>query len=461
MAAKRTPTSRRAANRRARPRPESAPASSSDRSPLRYQVGFGNEHESEALPGALPLGRRTPQRLPYGLYPEQLSGTAFTAPRASNLRTWLYRIRPSVQRGRFRPAASRSEWRTAPLGSSVTPAQLRWDPIVIPDAPGDFVDGLRTMAVSGNAALQAGIGVHVYVARLSMVDRFFSNADGELLVVPQQGRLRAHTECGVLEVAPGEILLLPRGMVFRIELLDGPSRGYVCENYGQAFRLPERGPAGSEGYANQRDFQAPVAAFEDRAGELTLTVKLAGELHSCAIEHSPLDVVAWSGNYTPYKYELARFNVLGTISYDQPDPSIFTVLTAPSDTPGIANADFVVFLPRWFVANDTFRPPPFHRNAMSEFMGLVRGAYDARPEGFLPGGASLHNCMVPHGPAPDVFERATRAKLEPTYLDGMLALMFETRYLLEPTRFALETPELQPDYPDSWAALASKFTGHR
>jgi homogentisate 1,2-dioxygenase len=437
-----------------------ARAATEPAAPLRYQIGFGNEHESEALPGALPLGRRTPQRVPYDLYAEQLSGTAFTAPRASNLRSWLYRIRPSVKRGRLQPI-DEGWWRTAPLGGRAPAEQLRWEPFAIPDALCDFVAGLRTIAVSGNAALHVGIGVHVYLARESMIERFFYDADGELLVVPQHGRLRVHTECGVLDVAPGEILLLPRGMVFRIVLLDGPSRGYVCENYGQAFRLPERGPAGSEGYANQRDFQAPIAAFEDRDGEFTLTMKLGGRLYAGTIRHSPLDVVAWSGNYTPYKYALERFNVLGTISYDQPDPSIYTVLTSPSDTLGTANADFVVFPPRWFVANDTFRPPPFHRNVMSEFMGLVHGVYDAKPEGFLPGGASLHNCMLPHGPAPEVFERATRAPLEPTYLDDTLAFMFESRYLLEPAPFALETPELQSDYADSWSALKKNFTGEQ
>lgn len=426
---------------------------------LRYQTGFGNEHESEALDGALPVGRRSPQRVPYGLYAEQLSGTSFTAPRASNLRSWLYRIRPSAKRGRYLPIDGRL-LRSAPLDEApAPPAQLRWDPLPIPSEPCDWVDGLTTFAVAGNVHTQAGVGIHVYLATESMVDRFFYDADGELLIVPQEGRLEVHTECGVLHAEPGEIMLLPRGMVFRVVLRDGASRGYVCENYGQAFRLPERGPVGSDGFANQRDFHAPVAAFEDREGDFTLTMKFGGRLHSCSIDHSPLDVVAWSGNYTPYKYELARFNVIGTLSYDQPDPSIYTVLTSPSDTPGTANADFVVFPPRWFVATDTFRPPPFHRNVMSEFMGLVRGVYDAKPEGFLPGGASLHNSMLPHGPAAEVFEHATQANLTPTFLDNTLAIMFESRYVLQPTGFALDSPQLQRDYPDSWSPLAKNFTG--
>jgi homogentisate 1,2-dioxygenase len=426
---------------------------------LGYLHGFGNEHESEALPGALPVGRRSPQQPAYGLYAEQLSGTAFTAPRAANLRSWLYRIRPSVRHGKFAPIDARLV-RSGPLDEIATPAaQLRWDPFPIPSDAGDWVDGLVTLAANGNVRMQAGIAIHVYLANRSMTERYFYDADGDLLIVPQLGRLRLHTECGILDVAPGEIGLVPRGMVFRVVLLDGPSRGYVCENYGQAFRLPERGPVGSDGYANQRDFMAPVAAYEDREGEFDLLTKFGGRMFAARIDHSPLDVVAWWGNYTPYRYDLARFNVIGTVSYDHPDPSIYTVLTSPSDTPGAANADFVIFPPRWQVATNTFRPPPYHRNVMSEFMGLVHGVYEAKPDGFMPGGASLHNCMLPHGPAADVFESASRAPLEPKYLDATLAFMFESRYLIQPTLFALEAAQLQSDYADCWSALKKHFRG--
>ena len=424
-----------------------------------YQHGFGNEHESEALPGALPVGRRSPQRLAYGLYAEQLSGTSFTAPRAANLRSWLYRIRPSVARGAFEPVDA-GLIRTGPVDEAPAPAaQLRWDPFPIPDDAGDWVDGLVTFAANGDARLQAGAGIHMYCARRSMTERFFFDADGELLIVPQTGRLRLHTECGVLDAGPGEVALVPRGMVFRVVLLDGPARGYVCENYGQALRLPERGPVGSDGYANQRDFMAPVAAYEDREGSFEIAAKIGGRLYAARVGHSPLDVVAWWGNYAPYRYDLARFNVIGTISFDHPDPSIYTVLTSPSDTPGTANVDFVIFPPRWQVATDTFRPPPYHRNVMSEFMGLIRGAYEARPEGFLPGGASLHNCMLAHGPAAEVFAAASSAALEPKYLSDTLAFMFESRYVIQPTRFALEAPQLQRDYAASWSGLAKMFTG--
>lgn len=428
---------------------------------LRYLHGFGNEHESEALPGALPVGRRSPQRPAYGLYAEQLSGTSFTAPRAANLRSWLYRIRPSVRHETFRPLDA-AMLRSAPLDEGFPPAaQLRWDPFPIPGDAGDFVDGLTTLAANGNARMQVGMAAHLYLARRSMQARFFFDADGELLLVPQTGRLRLHTECGTLDVSPGEIALVPRGMVFRVVLLEEAARGYVCENYGQAFRLPERGPVGSDGFANQRDFMAPVAAYEDREGEFELVAKFGGRLFAAAIGHSPLDVVAWWGNYAPYRYDLARFNVIGTVSYDHPDPSIFTVLSAPSDTPGTANVDFVIFPPRWQVASDTFRPPPYHRNVMSELMGLVHGEYEARPEGFLPGGVSLHNCMLAHGPAADVFEAASHARLEPKRLGESLAFMFESRYPIEPTRFALESPQLQKDYADCWRGLRKHFTGER
>lgn len=426
-----------------------------------YLHGFGNEHESEALPGALPIGRRSPQRPAYGLYAEQLSGTAFTAPRASNLRTWFYRIRPSARRSGLEPV-SHASWQTAPLAEIATPpVQLRWSPFPIPEGDADFIDGLTTLAANGNADLQVGIGIHVYRCNRSMGRRYVLNADADMLIVPQQGALRVHTECGVLEGNPGEMVLVPRGIVFRIDLLDEAGRGYVCENYGAAFRLPERGPVGSDGFANQRDFMVPTAAYEDDENDCRLTVKFGGRFSEAEIGYSPLDVVAWWGNYTPYKYDLARFNTIGTISYDHPDPSIYTVLSAPSDTPGVANCDFVIFPPRWLVAEDTFRPPPFHRNVMSEFMGLITGVYDGKPGpgGFEPGGASLHNSMIPHGPDSEAHARATAAELAPRHLDDTLAFMFESRYVIHPTRWALESPQLQGNYQECWSGLEKKFTG--
>jgi homogentisate 1,2-dioxygenase len=430
---------------------------------LRYQSGFGSEFATEALEGALPIGRNSPQRPAYGLYAEQLSGTAFTAPRHANRRSWLYRIRPAVVPGAFEPFPQ-PLLATAPFDVAQTsPTPMRWDPFPAPQAPTDFVDGLATIAGNGNAAVQVGMGIHVYACNRPMRDRYFYDADGELLIVPQQGGLRIATELGVLHVEPGEIALVPRGVRFGVELRDvhAPARGYICENYGALLRLPELGPIGANGLANPRDFLAPVAAYDEREGEFELVAKFGGRLWRTSLDHSPLDVVAWHGNYAPYKYDLARFNAINTVSFDHPDPSIFTVLTSPSDTAGTANADFVVFPPRWMVAEDTFRPAWFHRNVMSEYMGLIRGVYDAKAEGFAPGGGSLHNAMSGHGPDAATFERASQADLAPRKIDGTLAFMFESRYVIHPTPYALACPQLQSDYPACWRGLAKRFRGQR
>ena len=423
-----------------------------------YQRGFGNQFVSEAIAGAVPQGQNNPQRAPLGLYAELLSGSAFTAPRAENRRTWLYRIRPSVTHQPFRRGDD-GALRSGPFETAPPPNQLRWSPFPLPLEPTDFFDGLITLCGAGDAGMHAGMAAHVYCANRSMVDRVFSNADGEMLIVPQSGRLRLFTELGVLAIAPGEIAVLPRGMRVRIELPDGPSRGYVCENYGAMFRLPELGPIGSNGLANARDFLAPVAAYEDVDRPTEWVNKFGGHLWRAALDHSPLDVVGWHGNLVPYKYDTANFMTIGTVSFDHPDPSIFTVLTAPSDTPGTANVDFVIFPPRWMVAEHTFRPPWFHRNVMSEFMGLVHGVYDAKSEGFAAGGASLHNCMSPHGPDAETFERASKTDLTPHKIDNTLAFMFETRYLLRPTALALASPHLQADYAQCWQGLRNHFSG--
>jgi homogentisate 1,2-dioxygenase len=420
--------------------------------------GFGNEHSSEAVPGAIPEGRFSPQKPPLGLYAEKFSATAFTAPRADNRRTWFYRILPSVTHGAY-TSCGRGHWTTLPADFRPAPNQLRWDPLTIPDDAGDFVEGMFTLAGCGDLASQTGMAAHVYLARRSMERRFFHDADGELLILPQQGRLCLHTECGPLEVAPGEMALIPRGIKFRVELLDGQARGYVCENFGAAFRLPERGPVGSDGFANARDFSVPRAAFDTRQGDFELLVKFGGQMFSAHMDHSPLDVVGWLGTCYPVKYPLTRFNTMNTVSYDHPDPSIFTVLTAPSDTPGVANADFVIFPPRWMVADDTFRPPWFHRNVMSEFMGLIEGQYDARGRGFEPGGASLHPSMSAHGPEVGAHAAASAAALEPRKLEHGLAFMFESRYALAPTAQALALPALQTDYLACWRGFQREFSG--
>jgi homogentisate 1,2-dioxygenase len=442
------------------PRPIEAEAGSAPcpRPVLRYQSGFRNEHASEAIAGALPVGQNSPQRPPLGLYAEQISGTAFTAPRAENLRTWMYRIRPSAMHPAFR-RIDNGLWRSTPFSEVETPVnRLRWDPFPVPDAPVDFVDGLLTLAGNGDLAMQAGVAVHVYRVNRSMERRYLSDSDGELMFVPQQGALLLATELGRLLVAPGEIAVVPRGMKFRVELPDGPARGWVCENYGPAFRLPELGPIGANGLASPRDFQAPVAAYEDRDGPAQVVVKFMGNLWAADFDHSPLDVVAWHGTLAPYRYDLARFMAINTVSVDHADPSIFTVMTSPSGTPGVASCDFVIFPPRWSVAEHTFRPPWFHRNVMSELVGLVRGVYDAKAEWFVPGCVSLHNCMAAHGPDVTSFERASAVDLVPHYIADTLAFMWESRYVYRPTRAALEAPQLQKSYDAVWSGFRKQFS---
>jgi homogentisate 1,2-dioxygenase len=430
---------------------------------MEYQSGFGNSFETEAVPGTLPVGRNSPQRVAHGLYAEQLSGTAFTAPRSENRRSWLYRIRPAAMHGAFMPFDQprfHSDFGDGP----VTPDQLRWDPLPMPVAPAsaDFVEGLYTMAGNGSPAAMHGVGIHMYAANRDMQGRYFYDADGELLIVPQQGRLRIATELGVLEVEPQQIALVPRGVRFAVSLPDGSARGYVCENFGAQLRLPDLGPIGSNGLANPRDFLVPVAAYEEREGDFELVAKFQGHLWRAGIGHSPLDVVGWHGNYAPCKYDLRRFNAIGSISFDHPDPSIFLVLTSPSDTPGVGNLDFAIFPPRWLVAQDTFRPPWFHRNVASEFMGLVHGAYDAKAEGFAPGGASLHNCMTGHGPDAATFEKASGADLsKPDVITDTMAFMFETRAVIRPTRQALDAAHRQRDYQACWTGLKKHFAAPR
>lgn len=418
-----------------------------------YLTGFGNHFATEAAPGALPQGQNSPQKTPMGLYAEQLSGTAFTAPRAENRRSWLYRLRPSAQHGPY-VAFDQGRVRSGPFDETPpNPNRMRWDPLPIPETATDWVEGLVTYGGAGDPDAGAGAGIHLYVANRSMTDRVFYDADGELLIVPQQGAHRFVTEMGVIEAQTGHIVLIPRGVRFRVEI-DGPVRGYVCENYGSPFRLPDLGPIGANGLANPRDFETPVAAYEDVDRPTQCVQKYGGRLWATTFDHSPLDVAAWHGNLAPCRYNTARFNTINTVSYDHPDPSIFTVLTSPSETPGTANIDFVIFPPRWMVAEHTFRPPWFHRNVMSEFMGLVTGAYDAKAGGFAPGGASLHNRMSGHGPDQASYEGAINAELKPHKITDTLAFMFETRAPIRITKWASESPQMQLDYDDVWSGFA-------
>lgn len=428
-----------------------------------YMPGFGNDFETEALPGALPQGQNSPQKCNYGLYAEQLSGTAFTAPRGQNERTWCYRIRPSVKHtGRF-AEIDVPYWKTAPnvVPKVTSLGQYRWDPVPMP-AAGEaltWITGMRTITTAGDVNTQVGMASHIYLVTRSMQDEYFFSADSELLVVPQEGRLRFCTELGVIDLEPKEIAILPRGLVYRVEVLDGPARGFVCENYGQKFDLPGRGPIGANCLANPRDFKCPVAAFEDREARSRVVIKWCGSFHETWIDHSPLDVVAWHGNYCAYKYDLRTYSPVGAILFDHPDPSIFTVLTAPSGQEGTANIDFVLFRERWMVAEHSFRPPWYHKNIMSELMGNIYGIYDAKPKGFVPGGMSLHNCMLPHGPDRAAFEHGSTEPMVPVYQAETMQFMFETRFPQHLTAFAATEAPMQDDYIDCWDSLEKKFDG--
>ncbi|MEM1236578.1 MAG: homogentisate 1,2-dioxygenase [Pseudomonadota bacterium] len=425
-----------------------------------YMSGFGNDFETEALPGALPQGMNSPQRVNYGLYAEQLSGTAFTAPQHQNERTWCYRIRPSVKHTHRFEKIDLPYWKSAPCVDPdiISLGQYRWNPV---EAEGSltWLTGIRTMTSAGHVSTQTGMAAHIYLVTESMVNSYFYSADSELLVVPQQGKLRFATELGIIDLEPQEIAILPRGLVYRVEVLEGPCRGFVCENYGQKFELPSRGPIGANCMANPRDFKTPVAAFEDREVPSTVTVKWAGSFHRTEIAQSPLDIVAWHGNYAPVKYDLKTYCPVGAVLFDHPDPSIFTVLTAPSGIEGAANIDFVLFRERWMVAEDTFRPPWYHKNVMSELMGNIYGVYDAKEEGFVPGGMSLHNMMLPHGPDRDAFEKASQSNLGPNKLDHTMSFMFETRFPQMLTPFAANEAPLQDNYIDCWTSIEKKFDG--
>mgnify|MGYP001949195075 FL=1 len=426
-----------------------------------YMPGFGNDFETESLPNALPQGQNSPQKCNYGLYAEQLSGSPFTAPRGTNERSWLYRIRPSVRHTSRFSSVEYPHWKTAPhmTDGHLTIGQLRWNPVPMPNEETTFIEGVRTMTTAGDVHTQVGMATHVYVCNTPMVDDYFFNADAELLIVPQVGGLQVFTEMGRIDLEPLEICIIPRGMIFQASPAGEQARGYICENYGAKFTLPDRGPIGANCLANPRDFKTPVAAWEDKETDCRVHVKWCGRFYVTEIGHSPLDVIAWHGNYAPYKYDLRTYSPVGAILFDHPDPSIFTVLTAPSGEEGTANIDFVIFPPRWMVAEHTFRPPWYHRNIMSEFMGLIQGQYDAKEEGFVPGGMSLHNMMLPHGPDAMGFDKASNSNLGPARLEDTMAFMFETRFPQHVTQYGMDLDTLQDDYIDCWKDLEKHFDG--
>ncbi len=437
-----------------------APAAAS--STLKYNSGFGNEFATEALPGALPAPHNTPVKCPYGLYAEQITGTSFTAPRDSNQRTWWYRIRPSIAgHGRWTAIdAGNAEYKDLTAVPTIaTPEQLRWKPLPVPERPTTFVQGLKCYCGGGDPAAKAGIRIYLYGCNANMTNQAFSSSDGDLLLVPEHGTLSVTTEMGKLEVPSGYVAVIQRGIRFSVDVPSTGARGYVCEVFDGHFVLPPLGAIGANGLSNPRDFQTPVAWYEDRDEPCTCFVKYCDSLWSYPVDHSPFDVVAWHGNYAPYRYNLANFCAVNTVTYDHLDPSIFCVLTAQTAVAGTACCDFVIFPPRWMVAEGTFRPPYYHRNLMSEFMGNIRGAYEAKKEGFLPGGGSLHSNMQAHGPEAKVFEEGSNAPQpqQPVKApDSNMAFMFESYYTLKLTPFAAAHLR-DTNYLECWSGIQKHF----
>ena len=428
---------------------------------MEYLHGFGNHFESESRPGILPQGRNSPQKVESGLFAEQINGSAFTSPRSHNLKTWLYKISPSVIQGRFAEVGHTTWISDASLGRVIrTPEALRFHPYPEASSPRDFLDSIFTIAVNGSVFSKSGSALHLFSFNQGMGNRYLYNSDAEMMLVLESGEIEVRTEMGVLELSPLLIGVIPRGIKFKIEMKAGCSkvRGYLCENFGAPFQLPELGPIGANGLANPRDFEIPTSAFENLSGSFELFARYQGSLWRAPLEHSPLDTVAWHGNYVPYRYDLRKFNTMNTVSFDHPDPSIFTVLTSPSLLPGTANLDFVIFPPRWMVAENTFRPPYYHRNVMNEFMGLIQGTYDAKEAGFRPGGASLHNAFTGHGPDAEGFKKALAAELKPVRYENTMAFMWESNLPYWPTEQALKKEGfLDPGYTACWQSLPRSF----
>lgn len=438
-----------------------------DTDPYRYQVGFGNNFATEAIPGVLPIGCNTPQRCKYDLISEQLNGTPFVSPRAALLNAWLYRIQPSVVHKPFRklPINPDLEAVFTPGNPNVTftPRDLSWSKFPLPshDHEVDFVDGLKTIAGHGDPTLKEGLAMHMYLANASMKKRSFCNCDGDMLILPQDGRLDIQTEFGRLMVAPGELVVIQAGMKFTVALPDGTGRGYIQEVYGSHYELPELGPIGSNGMAQPRDFEIPVASFDVDQSIWTVVVKLVGQLFAYEQNHTPYDVVAWHGTYAPYKYKLERFINSATVDRDQSDPSIYCVLTAKSKIPGVSTSDFIAFTPKWQVTRNTFRPPYYHRNVATEIMGMVCGNW-ALSSLLEPGGLTYEPSYMPHGESYELFMRETTEELATQRVgEGNIAFMMHISAHASLTKYALERSSNLHAVPENaWNDFQPGFLTH-
>jgi homogentisate 1,2-dioxygenase len=428
---------------------------------LEYNVGFGNSFASEAEKDALPKNQNTPKICPYNLYAEQLSGTAFTLPRYKNKRSWLYRIQPSVTQGVFKPCSDEFNHVLTDLNKEknvvITPSQLRWRPLSKNSAK-DFLGGLTTIAGAGSPEMKNGLAIYAYSFGTSMKNSAFYNSDGDFLIVPQKGNLYLLTEFGKMVVGQGEMVVIPRGIKFSVEVEEDVT-GWICEVFAGHFELPDLGPIGANGLANPRDFLAPKAFYERKKEKFSIYNKFLGKFFVSESDHSPFDVVAWHGNYYPFKYDMRNFNVVNSVTYDHMDPSIFTVLTCVSDEPGKAICDFVVFKQRWMVAENTFRPPYYHRNTMSEFMGNIYGEYDAKGKGFEPGCSSLHLPMTPHGPDKTSYQKGISEEEVPIKFKDTMSFMFESFLMFKICKTAYDDAiKLDHDYHQCWEGLTDNFT---
>jgi homogentisate 1,2-dioxygenase len=430
------------------------------------QGGFGSVHESEALEGALPRDQNAPRRCPYDLVPELINGTPFTVRNVDNSKMWTYRIHASFSQTAFHPLPN-ARFAT-PLGD-VEPNRSRWapHPIPAPSTPTDFVDGLVTLGGAGDVLSGPGFAIHVYAANADMLDRCFSNADGDLLVIPQEGALDVRTELGWLSVPIGSILFVPRGLKFAIGLPENVGRGWVLEVFGTKLRLPERGLVGSNGLAEARHFRAPHASYEDREcpDGFQHVTKTGGRLFEATHTFSPFDVVAWYGNHAPFVYDLMHFAPVASVRFDHQDPSIFTVLTAPLDDHGRAVADFVFFPPRWEVIEHSFRPPFAHRNAASEVNMVVR---TPKPysTGYEPGCTFLSPLLTAHGVGTKTYDAILdlpHDHVDPPQRipDESLWAMVESALPFRTTAWARDTELLDATFLSAFEGMKKRFDPKR
>ncbi|GLI78307.1 hypothetical protein PoHVEF18_006618 [Penicillium ochrochloron] len=398
---------------------------------FKYLNGFNGYHQSEAAEGVIPLVINIPQKSKYGLHTERISGSSFTAPRKDSKQTWLYRLLPSTCHEDFSLLENHpfnlknvlnSKYQYSPNRSTWAPAQIAKE--------ADFLTGLQLIGGAGNPTMKEGLAYYAFTAGKSMPsNQAFYSADGDFLLAPQKGTLDIRTEMGYLRVRSNEICVVPRGIRFHVSLPAGPVRGFALELFEGHFELPELGPIGSTGLANIRDFEIPTASFDNSNVDTEIIAKFAGQVHRTVHRGSIFNVAGWSGTYYPFKYDLGKFNTIGSVSYDHTDPSIFTVLTAPSSVPGEAVVDVAVFGPRWLVMEKSYRPPYFHRNTMSEFAFVIKGGFDVTPlPPQLEGLFLLSNTMCAHGADPESWKQATEKELVPEKIPpGNLGMMFESK----------------------------------